>query len=118
MGTGFARHPLVDRINDAFRRDQIAQSADRLANINPNADALDYLHTLGLFQFDPGVTLEGYRTGLGIPAVNLAVLTLAIQTAVRNRTPLKIGIVSGDSEQIQITTRADGKIYVLLTRKE
>ena len=59
MGTGFARHPLVDRINDAFRRDQIAQSANRLANINPNSDALDYLHTLGLFQFDPGVTLDG-----------------------------------------------------------
>ncbi len=87
MGAGFVRHSLVERINTAFRHDGIDDSAAKVAHLDDDADAFVILHTLGLFEFDPGVTLETYRANLGIPDINKAVLTLAVPDRRTNQDP-------------------------------
>ena len=96
MGVGFARAQLVYRINDAFGPDKIAATADSVATLPPEADTFDILHSLGLFQFPPGLELDAYRRSLPIPELNKQAMTAAFQASVKGRIPLSFAIVSGE----------------------
>ncbi len=115
MGAGLARHQLIHRVNDAFGPDKIAATAASAPALPANADTVDILHAQGLFEFPPGFDIERYRTGLKIPDLNMQIMTAAFQTALKNKIPLSWGIVSGEQEQIQVTTTPT-RIVVVLTR--
>jgi hypothetical protein len=117
MGVGFARAQLVYRINDAFGPDKIAETADSVATLPPEADSFDILHSLRLFQFPPGLELEAYRRSLPIPDLNKQAMTAAFQVSVKDQIPLSFAIVSGDSEQIQVTY-SPTRIIVVLIRQD
>jgi|GEM_PF-3840358 len=114
MGIGFARHSLVGRVNDAFHADNIATTA-AAATTAPDADALDIVHSLGLFQLPSQAALEAYRAQLGIPPLNLAIMTLAFRESVQNKIPLSFTVASGHAEAVQVAT-SDTLISVVLTR--
>jgi hypothetical protein len=88
MGVGFARAQLVYRINDAFDPDKIAATADSVATLPPGADTFDILHSLGLFQFPPGLELDAYRRSLPIPELNKQAMTASFQASVKGKIPL------------------------------
>ena len=112
-----ARHQLVHRINHAFHRDQIQDTARRIAHLGPNADAFDIVHGLGLFEFPHGTTLDSYRNGLPIPELHKTVLKQAFQAAVHTKTPLTFAVASGPSEAVQVSHSAT-HIHVVLTRTD
>jgi hypothetical protein len=117
MGMGLARAQLVYRINDAFGPGKIAETADSVATLPPEADTFDILHALRLFQFPPGLELDQYRRSLPIPELNKQAMTAAFKASIQGRIPLSFAIVSSDSEQIQVTY-SPSRIIVVLIRND
>lgn len=115
MGSPFTRPQLVGDINKAFNVRSIEDTAGRVAHLAAEADAFDIVHTLGLFNLPSDDELAKYRADLEVPALHKAVLALAFQTAVANRTPLHFAIVSGHAEMVQVSSSAT-LITVVLTR--
>jgi hypothetical protein len=115
MGTMISRPQLVSDINHAFHPTRIAETAARLANLPPAADAFDHIHALGLFNLASQDELESYRSSLPIPPLNREVLAAAFRFAVANKVPLSFAIVGGNDEAVHVST-SDKLVSVVLTR--
>jgi hypothetical protein len=109
---------LVRNINRAFGRAGIRNTARRLKRLKASADFLDITNALGFLASFTGGDLRRYRRELAIPEHIRRLLTLAFRTALWHEPepiPLRIAIVSGRSEAVQVAVTG-GLISIRLTR--
>ena len=112
------RTNLITEINQAFAAGQIVATLNRLAPMSPSDDALSIIHKLGFLTPIHGGNLLSYRRVVGIPRLNLRILTLAFRASLLNRPapiPLHIDIVNGQVETVSVSYAPTG-ISVVLTR--
>jgi hypothetical protein len=96
------RRELVHNINQLFGASAINETAARLSPLKPRADFIDVSHALGVLRPFAGEDVRGYRRRVGIPQPIQKVMTLAYRTALIERIPLKLEIVSGSNEGIRL----------------
>ncbi len=116
MADDKVRNDLIRDINLAFSAGQIVATLGRLAPLTPNDDCLSIVDKLGFFAPIHGGNLRRYRRVVGIPRLNLRIMTLAFRTALLNRPtpiPLQFDIVTGQSESVSVTTAPTGSSGVL-----
>ena len=100
--TAAQRRALVRSLNQAFGRGSIEATVARLTPLAARADFLDISNTLGVLQPFAGDDVRGYRRSLSIPMHVQRFVTLAFRTAVTERIPLKLDIVTGPRESAQL----------------
>jgi hypothetical protein len=96
------RAALVRQINQHLGRRGIEATAARLTPLAGRADFIDISHALGVLQPFAGDDVRGYRRGLTIPAHIQRFMTLAYRTALTERIPVKLDIVTGPRESVQL----------------
>jgi hypothetical protein len=112
------RDDLIRAINLAFSAGQIVATLNQLAPLSPNADCLSIVDQLGFLTPIHGGNLRRYRREVGIPRLNLRILTLAFRAALLNRPapiPMHFDIVTGQTESVSVSTTPTG-LTVVLTR--
>ena len=112
------RNLFVQSFNRAFGPDQIEQSLATLRPFLPGIDALEIVQRLGLLSWLPPGSFLRYRDVLGIPPVNMQVLTVAIHVALlgfAQPRPLSLTIVPGDVETVTLEHYPD-RLALTLTR--
>ena len=109
------RYSLLERVNDAFSAENIAQTSRRAAGLPATADAFDIVHALELFDLRGRATLASYRRNTGIPPVILEVLAAAFRHAIASKTPLSFSVVGGHAFGASVTVSRQ-LISVHLTR--
>lgn len=96
------RTTLVRSINQLLGRRGIEDTAARLAPLAARADFIDISHSLGVLKPFAGDDVRGYRRNLAIPPHIQRFMTLAYRTAVTERIPLKLDIVTGPAESVRL----------------
>jgi hypothetical protein len=112
------RAALIREINQAFNAANIAATINRLGALSTRDDCLSIVDRLGFLTPIHAGNLRQYRRVVGIPDLNLRILTLAFRTSVLNQPapiPLEIDIVDGQSEAVSVSV-TPANISVLLTR--
>src|SRR5690348_2774771 len=96
------RTTLVRSINQLLGRRGIEATAARLAPLAARADFIDISHALGVLKPFAGDDVRGYRRSLTIPPHIQRFMTLAYRTALTEHIPVKLDIVTGPSESVQL----------------
>lgn len=103
------RRQLIEQFNKMFSAPEVSATADRLGPLLPAMDALEIVQRLGLLPFVPDSSFLRYRQVVGIPAINLQILTRAILGALLTRPhplPVVMDIVQGDVETVSVAVSA------------
>ena len=101
----------------AFSREVIGQTRARLEPYDPDLDHLEMLDRLGLLSFLQPGQLARYRTRLGIPPLNQAIITQAMHFCLQHRPeplPLHVSVIEGAAEQVQVTVTAQTVFLVIV----
>ena len=112
------RHELIASFNRLFGVGEIEATAARLQPLLPAIDALEIVYRLGLLPWVPVERFLRYREVVGIPPVNMQVLTVTLHGALRAQprpVPLVLDIVQGAVETVAVS-HPGGHIAVTLTR--
>jgi hypothetical protein len=96
------RTTLVRSINQLLGRRGIEATAARLAPLAARADFIDISHALGVLKPFAGDDVRGYRRSLAIPQHIQRFMTLAYRTALTERIPVKLDIVTGPAESVRL----------------
>ncbi len=115
--TAAQRRTMVRSLNQAFGRGAIEATVARLTPLGARADFLDISDALGVLEPFTRGDLRGYRRSLSIPMHMQRFVTLAFRTAVTERIPLKLDIVTGPRESARLDI-SERQISLTLIRAE
>ena len=112
------RGELIASFNRMFGAGQIEATATRLEKLLPSIDALEIFYRLGLLPWVRADRFLHYREVVGIPPVNMQVLTVALHGALLAKPrpmPVVLDIVQGEIETVSVSHN-EGQMALSLTR--
>ena len=112
------RTEFVDSFNQAFSAGTIEATLARLGPHVASMDALEIVHRAELVSWMPHDAFFKYRDTVGIPTMNVQIVTVALHSALlapKRPRAVVLSIVEGPAESVAVTHMPD-HVAITLTR--